>query len=594
LKLGAGLRRSVRRLVNRWTRRDVTVWYHPTYRVPLAQSVGPPMDPKRADDALTWAVHAGLVAVSDVRSPEELSFTDAARVHTSQWLDAIDQVEVVARVLGTDPERIPVAALMETWRRAAGATRGAALEVVAKRGRAVNLLGGFHHAEPDRGGGFCAINDVAVAVACLRAEGFDGPVVVLDLDAHPPDGIVACLGSDPRVTVASISTASHWTVPPAERARVLDVRLPAGTGDLGYHAVLHDLLRQVKAEGVVFYLAGADPLRGDRLGGLDTTVDGLATRDERVFDWLDDTPVVALPAGGYSSDAWRVVAHTLAAAAGVSTRVDPEFDPLRHRTRAVASTLNPAQLGGHDDDVLITEEELLGGMRTATASEPRFLGYYTRHGLEHALTAYQYLPTLERMGFRSLEVDIQSGGLGPDRMVVSALVDGARATLIDLAASIRPIGAYRTLFAEWLELRDPRVSFSPDKPRLPGQKLPGLGLAEETMQLLVAAADRLGLAGVSFIPAHYHVAWISRDRFTVWDPIARGRFEALAIHTARQPLSVVSERLGTTGWPTEDGESIRWVPVEMVTPLDPALAAELVAGEPAASAAREALLDQLA
>jgi len=62
---------------------------------------------------------------------------------------------------------------------------------------ALNLLGGFHHARPDVAGGFCPVNDVAVAIAAVRADGFRGRVLVLDLDAHPPDGLAACLAGDP-------------------------------------------------------------------------------------------------------------------------------------------------------------------------------------------------------------------------------------------------------------------------------------------------------------------------------------------------------------------------------------------------------------
>jgi acetoin utilization deacetylase AcuC-like enzyme len=592
VKTGAGA--TLRRIVTRWRRRPVEVWYHPSYRLPLAQSVGPPMDPKRADDALTWGVHVGLVRPEEVRSPDELSYADAARVHEPAYLASLDQPEAVARVLGTDAARIPVGALLETWRRACGGTRAAALHVHARGGRAMNLLGGFHHAEPEKGGGFCAINDVAVAVACLRAVGYDGPVVIVDLDAHPPDGIVACLGDDPGVTVLSISTASGWEVPPAAHAVVRDVRVPAGTSDLGYLAVLHDLLRQHRPRGLAFYLAGADPLKGDRLGGLATSIEGLWARDRQVFAWLGDTPVVIVPAGGYSPDAWRVVAHTLAAASGVDVAVDPQFDPLRRRTRRIARTLDPSVLAGRDEELLLTEEELFGGLGAMPRSEPRFLGYYTRHGLELALTAYGYLPTLERLGFRELEVGVITPAGGPDRMTVSAALPSGRAVLVDLAASIRRLGPFRTLFVEWLELKDPRVGFSPARPRLPGQQLPGLGLAEETMQLLVAAAERLSLDGVSFVPAHYHVAWIAKSRFVMWDPAARGRFEAIVRHTARHPLAVVSERLGTSGWPLEDGGTTRWEPTEMVIPLAPAMAEHLARTEPAATAARRALADRLA
>lgn len=554
----------------------VAVWYHPAYRLPLAQSVGAPASPRRADDALTWALDTRVIRPDSVHTSPELSWDDAALVHSQDYLASLDRPDAVAAILGSEPERVSVASIIETWRRGAGATVAALAELAARGGRAVNLLGGFHHAEPTRGAGFCALNDVAIAIVKLRAGGFTGAITIVDLDAHPPDGVVACLGDDPAVSVLSLSTASAWTIPAARHARVIDARIPAGATDDAYLAAVDALLASLGTCALALYVAGGDPLAGDRLGGLAVSEAGLRERDRRVFHALGSTPTLALAAGGYSDRSWRVLAGTVAEAAKRKTRIHPTFDPLLSRSRAVMSRLDPHTLQG--DAPLLTEADLLEALHVTVEREPRFLDYYTRHGLEHALTAYGFLPTLRRLGFSDLQVAIE-GGVHPHRMRITAAVGSQRAVLVDLSVSIRPLAHFRVLFVEWLELRDPRVPFGPDRPRLPGQELPGLGLAEETGYMLVRAAERLGLHGVSFIPAHYHVAWIARGRFVAVDPAARGRIRAIERAVAGLPLREATERLGGQGLATVDGDPIRWQPVEMVASVDPALAAWLADGE---------------
>jgi acetoin utilization deacetylase AcuC-like enzyme len=591
--------------IRRWLRGSVHAWYHPSYRLPLASAVGAPMSPRRADDALTWALDAGIVAPDCVHEPAEIPWEDAGLVHTESYLASLDDKAVIARILGSDEGRIPVPELLETWRRATGGTVEATRHVLQHGGRAVNLLGGFHHAEPSRGGGFCALNDVAIAVACARRDGARGMIGVIDLDAHPPDGIVACLGADDLVMVRSIAVDSHWEVEPGTGAQVRDDRIPPRSGDTVYLAALDRLLEDWLPCELVFYLAGADPLLDDPLGGLCVSEEGLRERDRRVLAAIGRTPAVILPAGGYRDRSWRVLAGTLALAAGSDRPVPPDFDPVQRRTRRVMATLDPTQLGATE---LLTEEELLGSLGAAPRTgEARFLGYYTRHGLEHALGAYGYLTTLRRLGFTDLRIELSAGGSGPDRMQVTTALPATgreRKTLVDLAASLRLLelpaspappesAPFRVLFVEWLELKDPRATFTQRRPKLPGQQLPGLGLADETMQLLVRAAERLDLCGVSFVPSHFHVAWMSRERFVVVDPVARGQLRALVQILSDLPLAEASQLLGGPGLPTESGEPIRWKPVEMVIPAHPELVRWLEEGENEAKAAEEAVLDRV-
>ena len=167
------------------------------------------MEPRRADFALWWLRECGAVTRRMARAPFRISWENLARVHTPELLESLGRPETLARVFGVDPSDVPVDEVMTTVRLACGGTLAAAREALRTRAPALNLLGGFHHASPDVAGGFCPVNDVAVAVAALRDEGLAGRVVVLDLDAHPPDGIAACLGKDPTVWIGSIS-GSDW------------------------------------------------------------------------------------------------------------------------------------------------------------------------------------------------------------------------------------------------------------------------------------------------------------------------------------------------------------------------------------------------
>ncbi len=580
----------------RWFRslraRSVPTWYHPTYRLPIPPShVVPGMSARRAVDALTWALDVGVIRPEDVRIADELRWSDAERVHDRAYLEWLDDPEVVGDVMGVPPAIVNVPAVLETWRRAAGATLDAARWVQLHGGRAANLLGGFHHAAPARGTGFCAFNDVAIAVRALRHDGFDGRVVIIDLDAHPPDGLVESLGDDPLVTVLSVSVRSEWTLPSPTRAVVVDRRVEPGCPGSEYLQAVWRILHHVPSRAALaFYLAGADPLDGDPLGSLGVPEAGLRARDRRVLRKLGRTPTVVLPAGGYTEASWRVFAGCLAEAAGLRTAVSEAFDPVLRRTLDVSRRLDRSTLEGRADG--LTDEELLESMGVPVRNrEARFLGFYTRHGLEYAFAAHGYLPALRRLGFQGLEVHVETSD-GPDRVRLTAQVNGEPRTLLDLSASVRTIGDWRVLFLEWVELRDPRLHFTSDRPRLPGQHQPGLGLAEETGALMARAAERLQLDALALEPAHYHIAWMGRSRFAFVDPRRRGEQRALERYLKGVPLVVASQLLAE-GLPLRDGQTYTWAPAEMVAPVKAHVRAALDETEPEARAADEALTSRL-
>jgi acetoin utilization deacetylase AcuC-like enzyme len=188
-------------------------------------------------------------------------------------------------------------------------------------GVAMNLGGGTHHAGRDFARGYCLFNDVALALEVLRGDGDVRRAVVVDCDVHQGDGTAHLLGPDPDAFTLSLHGARNY---PFQRIPSdLDVDLPSGTGDRDYLRALDDALDAALPSArpdVAFYLAGADPFEGDRLGRLALTKAGLRARDELVVERLRaaGAAVVVVLAGGYARDVADTVDINAATAAVVA------------------------------------------------------------------------------------------------------------------------------------------------------------------------------------------------------------------------------------------------------------------------------------
>jgi acetoin utilization deacetylase AcuC-like enzyme len=242
---------------------------------------------------------------------------ELALAHTPAWVDAVAQgslTETEEREIGFPWSP----AMAERARRSVGATIAAA-RAALDEGVAAQLAGGTHHAYSHKGGGFCVFNDVAVAARLMQAEWHRRRrcllrVAVIDLDVHQGNGTAAIFRDDPTVFTFSMHGAKNF--PFRKETSDLDVALPDGCGDTTYLKALDGALDELWSHhagalpGLVFYLAGADPHEGDRLGRLKLTAQGLAERDRRVFAACRarGIPVAVTMAGGYG----RVIADTVA------------------------------------------------------------------------------------------------------------------------------------------------------------------------------------------------------------------------------------------------------------------------------------------
>ena len=258
----------------------------------------------------------GLAGV-EMRQAPAASDGELALAHTPAYVSAVTDGTLSAaqlREIGFPWSE----AMVARARRSVGATIAAARAALAG-GIATNLAGGTHHASADKGAGYCVFNDVAVAARLMQAEWHRARhasllrIAVIDLDVHQGNGTAAIFADDSSVFTLSMHGAKNF--PFRKEASDLDIELPDGCGDAQYlealDAALAELWRRHEhaPPGLIFYLAGADPHEGDRLGRLKLTTAGLAERDRRVLAAARERriPIAMSMAGGYG----RVIEDTV-------------------------------------------------------------------------------------------------------------------------------------------------------------------------------------------------------------------------------------------------------------------------------------------
>jgi acetoin utilization deacetylase AcuC-like enzyme len=248
----------------------------------------------------------GLVPAAALMKPREASFETLELVHTPAYLEAL-----ATGALSREAERLLGMPLTPAlWRRSRLATQGTinAAVTALRDGIGANLAGGTHHAFADHGEGFCVLNDVAIAIRWLQERRLIRRALVVDLDVHQGNGTAAIFAGDESVFTLSIHGETNY---PARKMRsTLDVGLPDGTSDAGYLTALdHHLPAAIASASpdVAFYLAGVDPVQGDRYGRLSLSEAGLAERERFVLRSLRSRalPTVIVLAGGYARTAER-------------------------------------------------------------------------------------------------------------------------------------------------------------------------------------------------------------------------------------------------------------------------------------------------
>lgn len=297
------------------------VVYTPAYRVSFfGVERLHPFDIAKYDRIARHLRREGLVGRGDFAIPAPVSDAALSAVHDAGYLASLTDAASLSRALEVAVPGFFGAGVIErrvlaAFRRAVGGTRLAA-EAALEHGVGINLGGGFHHARPDMGHGFCIYNDVAYAVHSLREDGFAGRVLIVDTDAHQGDGSHAFFADDPEVFSFSMHQGDIFPVPKLHGDR--DLPLRGGTDDATFLAALDEALSailQAERFDLVFHVAGSDVLADDPLAGLAMTPEGLVQRDLLVTRKVrsQGIPLVHLLAGGYGPSSAEAQGRAVAA-----------------------------------------------------------------------------------------------------------------------------------------------------------------------------------------------------------------------------------------------------------------------------------------
>jgi acetoin utilization deacetylase AcuC-like enzyme len=302
--------------------------YSDAYYLPIGEHVFPAEKYRRVHDRL---IATGVAEAGDFLEPKPATDLDILLVHTPEYVQKLKSGTLSVRE--AMELEVPFSdELVKAFWLAAGGSMLAARQCLADR-VCVNIGGGFHHAFPDHGEGFCMIHDVAVAIRRLQRDDQIRTAMTVDCDVHHGNGTAAIFAGTrtesvplPSVSgsmllstaaaktkmhgahagdVFTISLHQHNNYPMFKPPSSIDVDLPDGTGDDDYLAWLDNALssglRQFEPD-LLCYVAGADPYREDQLGGLELTIEGLKKRDELLFRVARarDIPVMVTFAGGYA------------------------------------------------------------------------------------------------------------------------------------------------------------------------------------------------------------------------------------------------------------------------------------------------------
>jgi acetoin utilization deacetylase AcuC-like enzyme len=244
----------------------------------------------------------GTLRDDEIAEPEQASVDDLLLIHTEDYISRLRNGNLTPkeiRKLGLPWSESLVRRSFHAISGSINATRAA-----VETGVASNLAGGTHHAYPDRGEGYCVLNDVAVAIRVLQREGLAKRFLIIDLDVHQGDGTAFIFRDSPEVFTFSMHGAKNY--PLFKKQSTLDIELADGTSDHEYLETLNQVLQRllIHDPDVIFYLAGADPYKGDKLGRLGLTIDGLLRRDTSVLEFAShhEIPIVTTMSGGYAAD----------------------------------------------------------------------------------------------------------------------------------------------------------------------------------------------------------------------------------------------------------------------------------------------------
>jgi len=275
-------------------------FYSENYTFPLP--VGHPFPMHKYSAAANYLIDKQIIAPSDLIDPGLALDQDILLVHTAEYLRALSTGDFEPQVLRKIG--FPWSPALLTRSRAAVAGTMAAVESALSDGIGCNLAGGTHHAFPDRGEGYCVLNDIAIAIRAL-SDSDKVKVLIVDLDAHQGNGTNYIFQNNPAVYCYSIHVGANY--PSRKCAGDMDLALERWVSGVEYLQQLKNTLpntvNQFKPD-LAFYLAGVDVHEDDRFGQMKLTTADMEERDLFTIGLLKEKriPLVTVFGGGYNKN----------------------------------------------------------------------------------------------------------------------------------------------------------------------------------------------------------------------------------------------------------------------------------------------------
>jgi acetoin utilization deacetylase AcuC-like enzyme len=276
------------------------VFYSPYYYAEIGENHVFPI--KKFELVRNKLLKEGTLQTSEIIEPQPAEIEDVLLVHTQDYITRLRSGTLTTREI----RRLGLPWSKSLVRRSFLATSGTinAARHALKNAVASNLAGGTHHSFPDRGEGFCVLNDVAVAIRVLQKENLARQFLIIDCDVHQGNGTAFIFKHDKDIFTFSMHGAKNY--PLFKENSTVDIELPDGTGDAEFLETLNEALPRIFTHepDLVFYLGGADPFERDKLGRLGLTIEGLQRRDEMVLSFAreKEIPIVTTMSGGYAED----------------------------------------------------------------------------------------------------------------------------------------------------------------------------------------------------------------------------------------------------------------------------------------------------
>ncbi len=276
------------------------IFYSPYYYADIGENHVFPI--KKFELVRDKLLAEGTLQISEIVEPEAARIDDVLLVHTEDYISRLKNGTLTTK----EVRRLGLPWSEALVRRSFLATSGTinAAKHALEAGVSSNLAGGTHHSFPDRGEGFCVLNDVAVAIRVLQKEKLAERFLIVDCDVHQGNGTAFIFESDEYVFTFSMHGAKNY--PLFKENSTLDIELPDKTGDAEFLETLNEALPRIFLHDpdIVFYLGGADPFENDKLGRLGLTIEGLRKRDETVLEFAKqrEVPIVTTMSGGYAAD----------------------------------------------------------------------------------------------------------------------------------------------------------------------------------------------------------------------------------------------------------------------------------------------------